>query len=320
MFIDTLRNEFDNGLDLIVGGPPCQGFSTSGRRALDDPRNSMVNNFLYAIETLSPRAFIMENVTGFTTMQNGAIFLESVDRAVSLGYEVHAAVLLASAYGVPQRRRRFFLIGIRDGVFEFPRPKSLLKVVGKGQLELDMRPQDLLPGSEVTFLEATSDLPYIRPGGSSSRYRSEPGNSYQRLMRRGVTFLTEHNSANHSQRVVDLIRHIPKGSSAFDPDVWSSIPEHLRPTSGFSNCYKRIRANEPSPTITRNFTTPSSANCIHPTASRALTLREGARCQSFPDSFRFVGSTDERRLQIGNAVPPLLAESLGRAMIKALSA
>jgi DNA (cytosine-5)-methyltransferase 1 len=262
----------------------------------------------------------MENVTGFTTMQNGAIFLESVDRAVSLGYEVHAAVLLASAYGVPQRRRRFFLIGIRDGVFEFPRPKSLLKVVGKGQLELDMRPQDLLPGSEVTFLEATSDLPYIRPGGSSSRYRSEPGNSYQRLMRRGVTFLTEHNSANHSQRVVDLIRHIPKGSSAFDPDVWSSIPEHLRPTSGFSNCYKRIRANEPSPTITRNFTTPSSANCIHPTASRALTLREGARCQSFPDSFRFVGSTDERRLQIGNAVPPLLAESLGRAMIKALSA
>jgi site-specific DNA-cytosine methylase len=116
----------------------------------------------------------------------------------------------------------------------------------------------------------------------------------------------------------DLLRLIPEGKSALDRDVSAKIPEHLRPTSGFANCYKRIRRDEPSPTITRNFTTPSSANCIHPTATRALSLREGARCQSFPDSYAFEGTVDQKRLQIGNAVPPLLAKALGESLIRAL--
>jgi DNA (cytosine-5)-methyltransferase 1 len=112
--------------------------------------------------------------------------------------------------------------------------------------------------------------------------------------------------------------YIPQGRSALDPEIQAQIPEALRPTSGFKNSYQRIVADAPSPTITRNFTTPSSANCIHPHQDRALSIREGARCQTFPDWFDFLGTTDEKRLQIGNAVPPLLGKALGESLLESL--
>jgi DNA (cytosine-5)-methyltransferase 1 len=113
--------------------------------------------------------------------------------------------------------------------------------------------------------------------------------------------------------------YIPQGRSATDPEISALIPEDIRPGSGYPNSYMRIKADAPAPTITRNFTTPSSANCIHPTQNRALSLREGARCQTFPDSFEFLGSTQEKKLQIGNAVPPLLGKALGEALLRSLA-
>jgi len=300
-------------VDLVVGGPPCQGFSTSGKRALSDKRNHLVKAFLDAVELASPKAFIMENVTGFTTFQNGNLLRDVIEHARALGFNVHPGILLASRFGVPQRRRRFFLVGEKTGEFEFPRsmpydrnPNSVLEVDQKRDDDFEI----------VSFDDATNDLPTLIAGQSRLRYTKKPRNAFQEWVRGSCESLTDHFAPKHSEQFVEMMSYIPQGSSAFSPDVFESIPRAIRPGKGFSNSYARIIGNQPSPTITRNFTTPSSANCIHPHADRALSLREGARCQSFPDSYIFHGSTTDRRLQIGNAVPPLLAKAVAESVLK----
>ena len=300
-------------VDLIVGGPPCQGFSTSGKRALSDKRNHLVKSFLDAVELAQPKAFVMENVTGFTTFQNGHLFDEVVQRAMALGYQVHPGVLLASRFGVPQRRRRFILVGTRAGAFRFPGQVDT-DVLLDGPLEVDQKTDAGF--SVVSFYDATSDLPRLAAGEQVDSYSKAPQNDFQRWIRMGSSKPSDHVSPNHNPKFVELLSYIPQGKSAFDPDVFREIPKRLRPRSGFANSYARIRGSQPAPTITRNFTTPSSANCIHPRQHRALSLREGARCQSFPDTFEFMGSMSDKRLQIGNAVPPLLAKAIGNALLE----
>lgn len=300
-------------VDLVVGGPPCQGFSTSGKRALADKRNHLVKTFLDAVELAKPSAFIMENVTGFTTFQDGNLLLEVVNRANELGFHVHPGVLLASRFGVPQRRRRFILVGERTGKFVFPQSRDFDSSAGS-PLEVDQRRDD---GFQViSFDDATSDLPKLLAGQHKEKYTKEPKNPYQKWARESAVTLNDHMAPRHSDDFVRLMSYIPQGASAFSPEVFESIPKALRPGTGFTNSYARILGNQPSPTITRNFTTPSSANCIHPHFDRALSLREGARCQSFPDDYIFEGSTSDRRLQIGNAVPPLLAKAVAESLLK----
>jgi len=300
-------------VDLVVGGPPCQGFSTSGKRALADKRNHLVKAFLDAVELASPRAFIMENVTGFTTFQDGNLLLEVVKRANELGFHVHPGVLLASRFGVPQRRRRFILVGERTGNFVFPQSRDS-DASPNSLLEIDQRRDD---GFEViSFDDATNDLPKLLAGQHKEKYTKEPKNSYQKWVRGSSIALNDHMAPRHSEDFVRMMSYIPQGASAFSPEVFESIPKALRPGKGFTNSYARILGSQPSPTITRNFTTPSSANCIHPHFDRALSLREGARCQSFPDDYIFEGSTSDRRLQIGNAVPPLLAKAVAESLLK----
>ncbi len=314
-------------VDVVVGGPPCQGFSTSGKRAIDDPRNGLVRAFFDAVELARPKAFLMENVSGFTSFQGGAILRDVLERGEELGFRVVAGVVLASLFGVPQRRRRFILVGMRRGAFRFPGPhappssESLFEDLapeGDGHLQVDQRPE---AGDEQwTFGDATSDLPSLAAGQESTLYRTPPRNPFQQWARAGApSELMDHVACDHRASFVRMMSFIPQGRSAMDPEIAARIPAEIRPTSGFPNSYARIREDEPSPTITRNFTTPSSANCIHPTQDRALTLREGARCQSFPDRYRFAGSHGDRRLMIGNAVPPLLARALGVQLLRALA-
>lgn len=314
-------------VDVVTGGPPCQGFSTSGKRALDDPRNTLVRRYLEAVELASPRAFLMENVTGFTTFQDGALMQAVVDAANDMGYTTFPGIVLASRAGVPQRRRRFILVGIKSGEFWFPNTPV------EDQMRQRDERADLFRGTSVTLLvdesndedtpvisfdAATSDLPELRAGESARSYAGPSNNAYQRWARKSAgKELSLHEACNHRDYFVNMMSYIPQGKSAFD--VLDSIPKNLRPTSGFPNSYARIRPDVPAPTITRNFTTPSSANCIHPTSHRALTLREGARCQSFPDRYAFSGTHGDIRLQIGNAVPPLLAKSLGDRLLGALA-
>jgi DNA (cytosine-5)-methyltransferase 1 len=300
-------------VDLVVGGPPCQGFSTSGKRALADKRNHLVKAFLDAVELASPKAFIMENVTGFTTYQDGNLLLEVVKRANEIGFHVHPGILLASRFGVPQRRRRFILVGERTGKFVFPQSKDF-DMNPSSPLEVDQRRDDGFP--VVSFDDATSDLPKLLAGQHKYKYTKDPNNVYQRWVRGSAVTLNDHMAPRHSDEFVQMMSYIPEGASAFSPEVFESIPKALRPGKGFTNSYARILGNQPSPTITRNFTTPSSANCIHPHFDRALSLREGARCQSFPDDYIFEGTTSDRRLQIGNAVPPLLAKAVAESLLK----
>ena len=328
--IKELENCYgDKKVDLIVGGPPCQGFSTSGKRALDDPRNSLVKMYLNTVAALQPKAFLMENVVGFTTFQNGQICRDVIKRANKLGYQVFPAIVQASLYGVPQRRRRFVLVGVQKGNFSWPdyvNASNGHSIVGSlSKFWPDGRSNDALyiqekPSSfkELTFREATLDLPAAsEPGKNVTKYKKldNPNWFIKYVRSKGEAELLNHQKAQHASHLVEMMENLPKGKGAFD-----HFPEghRLRPSSGFSNSYKRILLNEPAPTITRNFTTPSSANCIHPTEARALTPREGARMQSFPDSYSFCGSSTEQRLQIGNAVPPLLAKALGTAIMQNL--
>jgi DNA (cytosine-5)-methyltransferase 1 len=170
-----------------------------------------------------------------------------------------------------------------------------------------------------TFRAAVGDLPEVADlQGQVVAYADEPTSEFQRQMRREAEVLTEHAASCHRSKMVEMMSYIPEGKSALDPEVFDKIPRHLRPGKAFANSYARIWWDRPTPTITRSSGTPSSANCIHPTQPRALSIREAARCQTFPDTYEFVGKQSEKRLQIGNAVPPLMAEALGRALIKVL--
>ncbi len=313
--------EASGPFDVIVGGPPCQGFSTSGKRALDDPRNSLVLAFLRAVEIARPVGFMMENVAGFKSFQGGDLFREVVARAEDLGYEVCSAVVQASHFGAPQRRRRFILVGTLGANLMSFGPDGSQETLEFLTGGLKHQDQTLDPGLEKwSFDDATSDLPPVAAGGSEHKYASRPKNALQQYYRRSnIDWLTEHKAMSHRPDFVRMMSFIPQGKSALDPEINLRIPENIRPGKGFPNSYARLRPDQPSPTITRNFTTPSSANCIHPHQDRALTLREGARLQTFPDSFEFMGSTEEKRLQIGNAVPPILGEALGARFLNALA-
>ena len=320
-------NRESGPFDIVVGGPPCQGFSTAGKRALDDDRNKLVLAFLRAVEITNPKVFVMENVTGFKTFQNGKIHEEVVRFAKELGYQVRSAIVLASLSGVPQRRKRFLLVGSKVGPFkfpgeaDFPSESSLFNSEGIDELALErffvQKPED---GIEAwTFNDATSDLPALKAGERLEKYKTKPKNSLQEYFRNGSEVPVDHFAVGHREYFIQMLSYIPQGKSGLDPEVQKIMPKSLRPTSGFKNSYQRIVGDAPSPTITRNFTTPSSANCIHPSQDRALSIREGARCQSFPDWFYFLGTTDEKRLQIGNAVPPLLGRAIGESILSAIS-
>lgn len=323
---DLIRrvNKMSGPFDIVVGGPPCQGFSSAGKRALDDDRNKLVLAFLRAIEITNPKVFVMENVTGFKTFQNGKILEEVVHFAKRLGYQVRSAIVLASLSGVPQRRKRFLLVGSKVGPFKFPGELELPNdpnLFDSNDLSLErffiQKPED--GKEEWTFNDATSDLPSLEAGERLEKYKSAPKNDLQKYFREGSEKPLDHFAVGHRDYFIELLSYIPQGKSALDPEVQKLIPEKLRPTSGFKNSYQRIIGDAPSPTITRNFTTPSSANCIHPNQDRALSIREGARCQSFPDWFFFLGTTDEKRLQIGNAVPPLLGKAIGESILNSIN-
>jgi DNA (cytosine-5)-methyltransferase 1 len=192
------------------------------------------------------------------------------------------------------------VVGVRDSLkFSYPSPTHSNKVENSG----DLFDADLLP--YVTLGEAIGDLPLIESNSSAEAYICEPQNSYQKQMRIGAPKqIMDHSASPHGESLMSVIRHVPEGG------VKADIPPEFRPLSGFPNSYSRLWWNKPSTTITRNLGTPSSARCIHPLCDRGLTTREGARLQSFPDRFKFSGNRSKRNLQVGNAVPPLLALAL----------
>jgi len=275
-------------VDVVVGGPPCQSYSTLGKRQ-DDDRAHLFEEYCRVLAILKPKLFIFENVTGLLSMQNGKLFKTVQEVFNNIGYNLKFEVLNAADYGVPEIRERVILVGTqKENNFVYPE-----KTHGKY----------LIP--YVTLEDALSDLPVIKSGESSDVYAKEPSNEFQKFVRNSV-FLTEYVAPKNNEKMIELMKALPDGGTKDD------LPEHLRPKSGFGNTYAKMWWKKPAPTITRNFACPSSSRCIHPRDSRALTTREGARLQSFPDDYKFYGSVGKKNLEIGNAVPPLLSVALAR--------
>lgn len=294
---DDLQVEKDD-IDLIVGGPPCQAFSTVGKRLIDDPRGQLFQEYYRVLEEVNPKIFLFENVKGLLSMQKGELLKTILSLFESLGYKVKYEVLNSADYGVPQLRERVIIIGTKlNQNFEYPKPTH-------SSLETsNIFNQKLKP--YLTLSEAISDLPFIKSSEESFEYRSEANNDFQELMRKDAPEkLMDHNAPRNNERLVKLMESLPDGGTPLD------VAEELRPKSGFKNTYCRLWWERPSTTITRNLSTPSSSRCIHPKAPRPLTTREGARIQCFPDNYFFYGSRSSKNLQIGNAVPTFLSIAL----------
>lgn len=273
--------------DWVVGGPPCQGFSTVGKRRRGDPRNLLVKEFMRIVRTLQPEGFVIENVVGLRDMG----FADNVANTFeSLGYRTSFHVLRAADYGVPQLRRRLVFVGHRDkGFFRHPKPS-------------------LAPTAYVSVWDAIGDLPPLGPGETAHCYDKSPSTAYQASARQASTELQGHTASNHPPHLVRAISFIPDGGNR------QSIPDEHQPRSGFHNSYSRLSSRNPAVAVTSNMGKPSATRCIHPFQDRGLTAREGARLQSFPDRFWFEGGVTSQRLQVANAVPPLVAEMLGHAL------
>lgn len=294
-------------IDLVVGGPPCQAYSTVGKRLADDPRAKLFQEYFRILSEVKPKMFVYENVKGLLSMQGGNLIKQIKALFESIGYTVQMQLLNAADYGAPQIRERIILVGTLDGyVFSYPKPTHYDPSTGTSSKK-SLKPY-------VTLGEALGDLPSINSGESSEEYACEPQNDYQKLMRKDAPpRIADHETSKNNDRMIAIMKALPDGGSPKD------IPEELRPKSGFANTYCRLWWNRPSTTITRNLGCPSSSRCIHPKDARPLTTREGARLQGFPDNYIFCGSRAEKHLQIGNAVPTFLSVAIKDSVKKCLN-
>ncbi len=298
---DLNKEMFDVALscskvDIVVGGPPCQSYSTLGKRQMDDKAN-LFKQYIRILKILSPKAFVFENVTGILSMDKGNLFERIKSDFQALGYSLNYKVLNAVEFGVPQQRERVILVGFKgEANFTYPTPTH-----GDG-----LKPF-------VTLKDAIGDLPEIKSGEKKDYYNKDVGNEFLEFVRKGSSdILEEHFSPKNGEHLIKIMQALKDGGSKND------LPEEIRPKSGYGNTYAKLWWEKPSTTVTRNFACPSSSRCIHPRDSRALSIREGARLQSFPDNYKFYGSDTIKRLQIGNAVPPLLSIAIAKEILKAL--
>lgn len=330
---DELAAKLD-GVDVILGGPSCQTFSTQGRRFTwadpDDERTGLWRHMFAVVDKVRPRAFLLENVPGLS--HKGLAYEEGgeargviADHFRELGYKLRASILLAADYGVPQLRRRLFVVGVLDGYnFEFPDPTHLggWRRDSLGKWEEERRRRGLL--RHLTLTDAIGDLPPLLAAGNSNPndYLRGATSGFEKLMRLGYKGpLIGHETRALGDAHAALIKHVPVGGT------WRDIPPHLLPDrfkggmrrTDSTNLFGRLDPERPSYTITTQFNNVTAGCFTHPFEDRALSVREGARLQSFPDSFAFSGTVSSICRQIGNAVPPLLAQHLACAIAESLS-
>ncbi|MGI6484407.1 MAG: DNA cytosine methyltransferase [Candidatus Dojkabacteria bacterium] len=305
---EDIEKEIDSSIediDIVIGGPPCQAYSTAGKRLMSDPRALLFQEYIRMLRELNPKIFVFENVKGLLSMQKGELFKRIIKEFQFLGFNVYAKLLNSADFGVPQQRERVIVVGTKlKKEYLFPNPTHYNPEIGSNLFSSNLKPY-------LTLGEAISDLPSLSNNDKKNQYATPPQNDFQKLMRKNMQGeLTEHSSPRNSEWLIEIMEMMPEGGSPKD------LPEELRPKSGFGNSYCRLWWDKPSTTITRNLGTPSSARCIHPIDSRPLSTREGARLQSFPDSYLFYGSKSSKNLQIGEAVPPLFANAIAKSIIK----
>jgi DNA (cytosine-5)-methyltransferase 1 len=328
---------------IVIGGPPCQGFSIAGPAQKDpsDPRNSLFQDFARWVEFLNPQIFVMENVKGLLTRRNseGEKIIDIIQEVfANLGYSTEVWLLNAAEYGVPQIRERTFVVGNRLGLGEIGPPKKTHTLKIENGMQMNLLNEEESPVPAVSLWASISDLPEIEAGTGCEEqsYMTEPQTDYQHIMRDGQQILFNHVAMQHSKRLVERFKHVGWGESSAD------VPEEHRALTrngngkisltAYDQNNRRLNPYKPSHTIAASF----YANFIHPFQHRNLTAREGARIQSFPDWYRFMGKKTvvshrllqregriaEKHLcqynQIGNAVPPLLAKAIADHLKKVI--
>lgn len=317
-------------LDLLAGGPPCQGFSINApKRSMEDMRNHLFREYLRFVTEFRPRAILIENVPGMVSFEGGAT-LEAILRSLqTLGYTVDVRILYAPHYGVPQMRWRTIILGSRDSIpvsalFPEPLHQAPVRVNFTSQFagkNIVAMPRELNLRAHVTVRDAIEDLPILKNGEHGlprKQYRCAPTNTYQNLMRVGSSYVSAHVAARLSPVNMERLSYIPPGGN------WTDIPEHLLPRgmrkarrSDHTKRYGRVDPDGLASTILTKCD-PHWGAYFHFEQDRAFTVREAARLQSFPDTYDFCGSRVEQYEQVGNAVPPLLAAAVGRSLASAL--
>lgn len=283
-------------IDVIIGGPPCQGFSLSGKRMLDDPRNVLYKSFVRMVEHIRPKVFVMENVPGLVRLFNGSVKQQVIENFTSIGYNVDVEQLTASDYGVPQARKRVFFVGLRSDLFGFLNHFNFPEAThGTGGIPY-VTCEDAL--SDLDFIGDCTLLPEV------AEYTSPPKSDYQREMRKGSSLLTNHVATIHTKKTRDIISMVPDGGN------YKDLPESLWSTRKVNIAWTRMNSKKPCFTIDTGHN-----HHFHYRVNRVPTVRESARIQSFPDNFVFLGNKGSQLKQVGNAVPPMLAAALA-AQIK----
>lgn len=273
-------------IDVVIGGPPCQGFSLTGPRNLNDERNKLYRAVLRSVEELNPKAFIIENVPGMASLYDGKIREEIIQYFEDIGYTVNSDILLAADYGVPQMRKRLFFVGLRKdldlGKFDFPKVTHYLDTY-------------------VTCEQAIGDLPSRESefGEEEDRYGMPPQSDYQKLMRGQCESLYNHVATRHTEMVKNVIALVPEGGN------YKDLPPGVGESRKFNEAWTRYHSQKPSRTIDTGH-----RNHFHYKYNRVPTIRENARLQSFPDDFIFYGTKTQQNRQVGNAVPPMLSNKV----------
>lgn len=319
-------------IQIIVGGPPCQGFSSirpDRGEDIQDERNGLYTDFIKYVEHYEPDFFIMENVVGLATHEDGETIAQILNDAHDIEYSADWRILNGANFGLPQRRERLIMIGAADErEIQFPSPthqadgrtigyRDKSKVITTQPTLDNFRDSKSLPEAR-TIMDAIGSLPELKAGEEAIEYTKPPKNRYQASMRRDSDELRLHKATNHGEKMMTIIRNSGPNRQKTIENLEASgdvddVEDYI--TSGYSSSYSRLDPDLPSVTITVNFIHPASNKCIHPYQDRALTPREGARIQSFPDSFEFFGSRSDIVEQIGNAVPPLLGRVLAEHVL-----
>ena len=275
-------------VNMIVGGPPCQGFSLKGKNlGLDDPRNFLFLEYYYLVKEIKPEVFVIENVKNLLNSENGYFKNQIIEKFSSLGYILSYGVLNAKDYSVPESRERAIIIGSLTNSIDLPQPQNC----------------------PVTVREAISDLAYLASGEGvfESDYIHEPLSAYQKQLRGKKLY--NHIATNHSAFALEKLAMIPPEGDK------TSLPKELYGKQKFSTTWSRLKWDTYSPTIDTRFDTPSNGRNSHPVLNRSITPREAARIQSFDDDFIFYGPKCSVCRQIGNAVPPRLGKAIGEAIV-----
>jgi DNA (cytosine-5)-methyltransferase 1 len=312
-------------LDCLIGGPPCQSFSYNNHaRSRRKARARLFRDYIRIVEVLQPACLVMENVPGILTVGDGAILDEIYDTLHGLGYECEARILFAEDFGVPQQRRRVFFVATRLGWQDDLFPRGSHGPANKPSLKANELVHRWEPHPRQIVRPLTSvwsaigDLPTLENGGGAavSEYSKEPWTEYQRLMRGRQSKLLNHFTPRLTRKVVKRIKCVPEGGN------WRDIPFRLLPAgmkrakaTDHTKRYGRLSKQGMCCTILTKCD-PHWGSYVHPVTNRAISLREAARLQSFPDRFQFLGHSGDQFQQVGNAVPPLMAAAVARAIRK----